>query len=221
MQECSSHRIDSASGGSWARPRQQQVRASVAAYRATRRRSPPGKHVNRHVGIGRLQGVHGLAELGIDIPAVGGVDLILELAHLSREGVISQSGSHISSPILLSDRRQSYRRTPCAHVLDDGLRHRAALLLQDAHGVARVSLASPLKFLDTGHDLEAGSTYPCRWGPRRRSWHRGRSSGSRRQGLPCRHGPYSLIHLVDKLRHLPVLSFLPSVSLFLFRFEWK
>ena len=60
-----------------------------------------GKHVDRHVGIGQLQGVHGLAELGIDIPAVGGVDLVLELSHLGHEASMSQSGSHISSPILL------------------------------------------------------------------------------------------------------------------------
>ena len=32
-------------------------------------------------------------------------------------------------------------------------------------------------------------------------------------------GLTSLIHLVDKLCHLPVLSFLPAVSLFLFRFS--
>ena len=41
---------------------------------------------------------------------------------------------------------------------------------------------------------------------------------------PCRHlvrpmGTASLIHLVDKLRHLPVLSFLPAGSLFLIRFS--
>ena len=32
-------------------------------------------------------------------------------------------------------------------------------------------------------------------------------------------GLASLIHLVDKLRHMPVLSFLPAVSLFLIRFS--
>ena len=58
---------------------EQQLAQSHATALAAR------EHVDRHVGIRQLQGVHGLAELGIDIPAVSSVNLVLELAHLGHK----------------------------------------------------------------------------------------------------------------------------------------
>lgn len=60
--------------------------------------------------------------LGIDIPAVGGIDLVLELAHLGHEGVHVAIRPHISSPILLKriDLGDHIAKRH-AHVLDNGL----------------------------------------------------------------------------------------------------
>ena len=46
-----------------------------------------GKDAHRRVGVGALQRVHGLGELAVQVPCVGGVDLGLQLAHLVHERV--------------------------------------------------------------------------------------------------------------------------------------
>ena len=118
-----------------------------------------GKHVDRHVGIGQLQGVHGLAELGIDIPAVGGVDLVLELAHLGHEGVhVAVRVAHLLADLVEAIDLGDHVAKRHAHVLDDGLVIvERRLLLQDAHGVAGGEPGIAVgDLLDTGHDLEQG-----------------------------------------------------------------
>ena len=47
----------------------------------------PRKNINRCLRVRAAAGVHRLRELAVEIPAVGGVDLILELSHLLHEGV--------------------------------------------------------------------------------------------------------------------------------------
>ena len=181
-----------------------------------------GKHVDRHVGIGQLQGVHGLAELGIDIPAVGGIDLVLELAHLGHEGVhVAVRVAHLLADLVEAIDLGDHVAKRHAHVLDDGLVIvERRLLLQDAHGVAGGEPGIAVgDLLDTGHDLEQGrlthavGAHDADLG-----------TGVEAQGHVVKDylvamGLASLIHLVDKLRHLSVLSFLPAVSIFLFRFS--
>ena len=118
-----------------------------------------GKHVDRHVGIGQLQGVHGLTELGIDIPAVGGVDLVLELAHLGHEGVhIAIRVAHLLADLVEAIDLGNHITKRHAHVLDDGLVViERRLLLQDAHGVAGGEPGVAVgDLLDAGHNLEQG-----------------------------------------------------------------
>ena len=181
-----------------------------------------GKYVDRHVGIGQLQGVHGLAELGIDIPAVGGVDLVLELAHLGHEGVhVAIRVAHLLADLIEAIDLGDHIAKRHAHVLDDGLVViERRLLLQDAHSVAGGEPGIAVgDLLDAGHDLEQGrlahavGTHNADLG-----------TGVEAQGHVVKDhlvamGLASLIHLVDKLRHMPVLSFLPAVFLFLFRFS--
>ena len=195
---------------------EQQLAQGHAAALAAR------EHVDRHVGIGQLQGVHGLAELGIDIPAVGGVDLVLELAHLGHEGVhVAIRVAHLLADLIEAIDLGDHVAKCHAHVLDDGLVVvERRLLLQDAHGVAGGEPGITVgDLLDAGHDLEQGrlahavGTHDADLG-----------TGVEAQGHVVKDylvamGLTSLIHLVDELCHLPVLSFLPAVSLFLIRFS--
>ena len=117
------------------------------------------EHVDRHIGIGQLQGVHGLAELGIDIPAVGGVDLVLELAHLGHKGVhVAIRVAHLLADLIEAIDLGDHIAKCHAHVLDDGLVVvERRLLLQDAHGIAGgKSSVAVGDLLDAGHDLEQG-----------------------------------------------------------------
>ena len=118
-----------------------------------------GKHVNRHVRIGQLQGVHGLAELGIDIPTVGGVDLVLELAHLGHEGVhVAIRVAHLLADLVEAIDFGDHVTKRHAHVLDDGLVVvERRLLLQDSYGVAGGEPGIAVgNFLDASHNLEQG-----------------------------------------------------------------
>lgn len=181
-----------------------------------------GKHVDRHVGIGQLQGVHGLADLGIDIPAVGGVDLVLELSHLGHEGVhVAIRVAHLLADLVEAIDLGDHIAKRHAHVLDDGLVVvERRLLLQDAHGVAGGKPGIAVgDLLDAGHDLEQG-----RLAHTVGAHDADLGTGVEAQGHVVKDylvamGLASLIHLVDKLRHLSVLSFLPVVSLFLIRFS--
>ena len=81
-----------------------------------------GEDVHRHVGIGQLQRVHGLAELGIDVPAIGGVNLILQTAHLGHEGVhVAIRVAHLDRDLVEALDLGDEIGESHAHVLDDGL----------------------------------------------------------------------------------------------------
>ena len=162
------------------------------------------KHVDRHIGIGQLQGVHGLAELGIDIPAIGGVNLVLELAHLGHEGVhVTVRVAHLLADLIEAIDLGDHIAKCHAHVLDNGLVVvERRLLLQDAHGIAGgKSSVAVGDLLDAGHNLEQG-----RLAHAVGAHDADLGAGIEAQGHVVKDhlvamGLTSLIHLVDELRH--------------------
>ena len=129
----------------------QQLAEGHAAALAT------GEVGHRLVGVRALQGVHGLGELGVQVPAVGGVDLVLELAHLGHEGVKVRVGlAHLLADLVETLHLGDDVAKGKLDVLLDGLGFvQGRLLLQDAHGVAggEVGLAVG-DVLKAGDDLE-------------------------------------------------------------------
>ena len=116
-----------------------------------------GEDVHRHVGIGQLQRVHGLAELGIDIPTVCGVDLVLQTAHLGHQGVhVAIRVAHLDRDLVEALDLGDHVGEGEADVLDDGLvLVQRGLLLEDAHGVTGRELGVAVgNLLDARHDLE-------------------------------------------------------------------
>ena len=106
-----------------------------------------------------MQGVHRLFELGIKIPAVGGVDFGLQLAHLFHQGVkVGVRVSHfladsVEAGDLLGDWAERHLDV-LAHGL--GVIQRR-LLLQDADCEARGQRGLTVAHgLEAGHDLEQG-----------------------------------------------------------------
>ena len=116
-----------------------------------------GEHA--HVGIGRraAQGIHGLLQLGVQIPGVAVVDFLLQLAHLSEEGVVVGVGvGHLRGDLVES----VDHGLGLGHALLDVLQHRLGLvehglLHEDADGVAgREQRVSVGDLVNAGHDLE-------------------------------------------------------------------
>ena len=116
-----------------------------------------GEHAHGRVRVRALQGVHGLRELGVQVPAISGVDLVLELAHLGHERVevrvrVGHLGAHLVEALDLGE--------DVAKGLLDVLAHglvlvERRLLLQDAHRVARGEARLAVgDVLEAGHDLE-------------------------------------------------------------------
>ena len=115
------------------------------------------EHAHGHIGIGALERVHRLGELAVDVPAVGRVDLVLELAHLLHERIevrvgVSHRGGHLVEALDL--REHIAKREP--DVLDDRLvLVQRRLLLEDANGKAGGQLGLAVADLfQAGHDLE-------------------------------------------------------------------
>ena len=116
-----------------------------------------GEHA--HVGIGRwaAQRVHGLLELGVEIPGVLVVELGLELAHLGEQRVVVGVGvaeffRHLVEP--------GHQGLGLGHAVFDVAEHGLRLvefgfLRKDSDGEPRrhVRLAVA-RMLDAGHDLE-------------------------------------------------------------------
>ena len=105
------------------------------------------------------QGVHGLLELGVDVPRVGRVDLLLELAHLLHEGVevgvgFAHLGGDLVEPVEVDlDLAEAFLDV-AAHVL---LLVERWLLQQDADAVARGQACLAVAGLvEPRHDLEDG-----------------------------------------------------------------
>ena len=98
-----------------------------------------GAHADRGVGVGALQRVHRLLKLGVEIPAVGGVDFGLQLAHFLHEGVVIGVGIRHFLADLVEALNLLGNRTEChLDVLADGLVFvERRILLEDADRVAR------------------------------------------------------------------------------------
>ncbi len=97
-----------------------------------------GAHGNRGVRVRTLQCVHGLLELGIDVPAVGRVDLVLELAHFLHQRVeVRVRIGHLLADLVEAFHLRGDFAECQSDVLADGLGVvQRRLLLQDADGVA-------------------------------------------------------------------------------------
>ena len=115
------------------------------------------KHIHGHVGLGALQRVHGLGKLAVQVPAVGGVDFILELTHLLHKRVeIGVGVAHLGTDLVEAlDFSQNVAERHL-DVLEDGLvLVERRLLLQDADGVAGAQAGLAVRdLLDTCHQFE-------------------------------------------------------------------
>ena len=98
-----------------------------------------GAHADRGVGVGALQRVHRLLKLGVEIPAVGGVDFGLQLAHFLHEGVVIGVGiRHFLADLVEALNLLGNRTERHLDVLADGLVFvERRILLEDADRVAR------------------------------------------------------------------------------------
>ena len=116
-----------------------------------------GKVGDRRVGRRAAQRLHGLLDLGVDLPGVGGVERLLEDAHLLHElvGVVGRHflGDGLEALLFLEDFAETL-----LDVLADGLLLvQRRLLQQDAHG--RAGLEEGLAvggLVHASHDLENG-----------------------------------------------------------------
>ena len=163
-----------------------------------------GEHVHRHIGVGALQRVHGLGQLAVQVPAVGRVDGVLQLAHLLHKRVEVGVGlAHERADLVEAGDVGLHVGERHLDVLKDGLvLVQRRLLLQDAHrvagGQARVAVAD---LLDAGHDLEQrGLAHAVR------AHHADLRAGVERQGDIIEDDLVAvrlarLVHLVDELCH--------------------
>ena len=82
--------------------------SSSSLQSATRRRSPPESLSTGQSSGGQPQRVHGLLDLGIEVPEVLGLDLVLETGHLVRRLVRIVHGEFV---VAVED-APSWRRRP-------------------------------------------------------------------------------------------------------------
>ena len=116
-----------------------------------------GKHVHRHIGVRALQRVHGLGQLAVEIPAVGGVDGFLQLAHFFHERVEVGVGiGHFGGNRVEAFDFREHVAECHLHVLENGFVFvKRRLLLQNAHGIARGQACLAVgNLFETGHDLQ-------------------------------------------------------------------
>ena len=116
-----------------------------------------GAYGHRSVRVRALQGVHGLLELGVEIPAVGGVDVVLQLAHLFHQGVeVGIRIGHFLTDLVETGHLFGDFAERHLDVLADGLGLvQRRLLLQDADGESRGQIGFAVgDGVDAGHDLE-------------------------------------------------------------------
>ena len=129
---------------------QQELRERHAAALTT------GELGDRLVARGRAQGIHRLLELGVEVPAVGGVDLLLQHAHLGQERVEVGVGVGHERGDLVEPVELALDRDAVLDVLQHGLRLvELGLLHEDADGEARGQLRLAVGgCVETRHDLE-------------------------------------------------------------------
>lgn len=111
------------------------------------------------------QGVHGLLELGVEVPGVRVVQLLLQLAHLfeQRVGVV---GRHLLGDLVEPVELALDLGDAVLHVLQDRLRLvQRRLLEQDADGVAGVRNASPFEGCSSPAMIFRTVDLPAPFGP--------------------------------------------------------
>ncbi|CQD24447.1 hypothetical protein BN970_06452 [Mycolicibacterium conceptionense] len=127
---------------------QQQLAQRDAAALTT------GEVGDRLVGRRAAQRVHGLLELGVDVPGVGGVQLLLQLAHLFHELVGVVGGHQLGDLVVAVE--LGLDRHAVLDVLADGLALvEVRLLHQDAdRGAGGQQGIAVVRLVDAGHDLQ-------------------------------------------------------------------
>ncbi len=113
------------------------------------------------VGVRRraAQGVHRLLELGVEVPGVGGVDGLLELAHLLHQRVeVGVRLGHLGGDLVEAVDLRLDLADALLDVAEDGLLLvQRRLLQQDADGVARGQARLAVgRLVQAGHDLQDG-----------------------------------------------------------------
>ncbi len=115
------------------------------------------EHADWRVGVGALECVHCLRELAVEVPAIGGVNLVLQAAHLVHQRV--EVGVRVGH--LLADGVEArHLGNDVGKGLLDVLAHglvlvKRRLLLQQAHGIARREARLAVgDVLEPRHDLE-------------------------------------------------------------------
>ena len=168
-----------------------------------------GAHVDRGVRIGALQGVHRLLKLGVEIPAVGGVDFGLQLAHLFHQRVeVGVRVGHFFTDLVESGDLLGNRAERHLDVLAHGLGViQRRLLLQDADREARGQRGLAVAHgLQAGHNLQQGGlTHAVR------AHDADLRAGQEAQGHVIENhavavGFTGLDHLKHKFSHISVLS---------------
>ena len=125
-----------------------------------------GAHAHRRIRIRALQSVHGLLELGVEIPTVGRVDIVLQLAHFFHQRV--EIGVRIGHFLanLVETRHLFGDRAEChLDVLADGLGViQRRFLLQNADGETRGQVGFAVgNGVEAGHNLQQrGLTHAVR-----------------------------------------------------------
>ncbi len=117
------------------------------------------KHLYRSIRVGALQGIHGLRKLAVQIPAVGGVDFVLQGAHFFHKGIeIGIGVGHLQADSVEALNLGKHIGKRHANVLDYRcLFVQRGLLLQNAHGVARRKTCIACRnLLQASHYLEQG-----------------------------------------------------------------
>ena len=150
---------------------------SSSRHRATRRRSPPDSTAMDGVRIRAAQGVHGLLQLGVQVPAVEGVDLVLQraLAFASSASMSAPGSANFSlislysrsSATLAAAPSSTTSRTVLVSSSTGSCSSRPGGVALGQHRLAVEVLVHP------GHDPQHRGSCPSRSGRARRSWRRG------------------------------------------------
>ncbi len=116
-----------------------------------------GQHSDVRIGSRAAQGIHGLLELGIEVPGVLVVDLLLQRPHLGHQCVEVRIGIGHERGDLVVPVDESLRGGDAFFdVLEDGLVGvEFRLLLQDAHGGSRSQAGLAVgRLVLAGHELQ-------------------------------------------------------------------
>ena len=139
-----------------------------------------GEHGDVGVAGRAAQRVHRLLDAGVELPAVGVLDHLHELALLGQQRVEVGVGlAHRRADLLEAGQRVAQSATASSTLPRTSSSSFSGGSCWSMPTVAPgASVASPLEaLLQAGHDLQDASTCRRRWGRRRRSWRRAGTTG--------------------------------------------